>query len=352
MTSMHKSILKAPLQLLAISLLAFAGRAATAQDLPASVPLLSGGIGFLHHTDAGATSLQPAVSPLAAIPLGSRFLIESRAFISDNFQRKNGTSGPYQSNTFAGLTYLQLDTFVAPKLTLTAGYYLTPFGTYNERLTPIWISNFQDGPLILPIGAQTGSSLGAMVRGAAYSTPKIQLNYVAYFSANSSVTQFNAPRSTGGQFSMYLPEKRLEIGTSYTRVLQGQQSNPFGFHVWWQPYRVPLEIRSEYAHGPNSQGYWVEAAYRLSQWTGPSSALGRLAPIFRMQQTFRESPGQDSLPAANTQRADFGLDYHLPHEVRINTSYSRQFSSTGNQNIWETALIYRFLFPAWKGGSK
>jgi len=72
-----------------------------------------------------------------------------------------------------------------------------------------------------------------------------------------------------------------------------------------------------------------------------------------MQQTFRFRPDpNDGLPAFNTQQADFGLDYHLLHAVRINTSYSRQFSSTGDVNIWETALIYRFLFPTWKSLGK
>jgi hypothetical protein len=72
-----------------------------------------------------------------------------------------------------------------------------------------------------------------------------------------------------------------------------------------------------------------------------------------MQQTFRFRPDpNDGLPTLNTQEADFGLDYHLPHEVRINTSYARQFSSSGNVNIWETALIYRFLFPTWKAKNK
>lgn len=192
-----------------------------------------------------------------------------------------------------------------------------------------------------------------MLRGVAFSTPHVQLNYAAYFSAASNVKQFTAERSSGGQFSMYIPDKRLEIGASYSRLLQGQQTNSTGVHVWWQPYRVPLAIRSEYAHGSHSQGYWVEAAYRLSQWTGPSSWLGRLEPVFRMQQTFRDSPGSDELPSASTQRADFGLDYHLPHEVRVNTSYARQFSSAGNENVWETTVTYRFLFPVlWKGGSK
>jgi hypothetical protein len=317
-------------------------------------PLISGGVGFLSSTNGGTTSLQPVISPVAAVPLGQHLLVESRAFIEEFYAPKNGNSGPYQGNFFAGLQYLQLDYIATPKLTLTVGDFLTPFGTYNERLAPIWISNFQDGPLIFPIGTQRGSSIGAMVRGAAVSNPHVQLNYVGYFSVASNVTQFTGQRALGGQLSMYLPEKRLEIGTSYSKLLQNQRGNSAGVHVWWQPYKVPLAIRSEYAHGPHAQGYWIETAYRLSQWSGPDSLLGRLEPVFRMQQTFRESPGQgDQLPAANTQRTDFGLDYHLPHEVRLNTSYSRQFSSTGNTNLWETSLTYRFLFPAiWKGGSK
>jgi hypothetical protein len=69
-----------------------------------------------------------------------------------------------------------------------------------------------------------------------------------------------------------------------------------------------------------------------------------------MQQTFRAQPdGSDGLPAAGTVRPDFGIDYRLPHEVRINSSYSRQFSSTGNRNIWQTGIVYRFLFPTWRG---
>jgi hypothetical protein len=35
--------------------------------------------------------------------------------------------------------------------------------------------------------------------------------------------------------------------------------------------------------------------------------------------------------------------------VRLNTSYSRKFSSTGNANIWDISLTYRFLFPMWRG---
>jgi len=47
---------------------------------------------------------------------------------------------------------------------------------------------------------------------------------------------------------------------------------------------------------------------------------------------------------------DFGLNYYLPHNVRLNGSYGRQFSSAGNANIWNFEIVYRFLFPAWPGG--
>src|SRR5437879_9849452 len=104
-----------------------------------NTPLISGGVGFLTTTNGGVTALQPVISPVAAVPLGEHLLVESRAYISDFIAPKNGNSGPYQGDFFADLQYLQLDYLAAPKLTLTVGDFLTPFGTYNERLTPIWI---------------------------------------------------------------------------------------------------------------------------------------------------------------------------------------------------------------------
>lgn len=338
------------LLLLALTVLVVApiGSRAAAQN----APLISGGLGFLSSTVGGTTYLQPVIAPVAAISLGSHLLVESRADLREFYQPKNGT-GPYQGAFFPTLEYLQLDYIAARKLTITVGRFLTPFGTYNERLTPIWIRNFQDTPLIFGIGTRTtGSSDGVMARGALFSTTAAQVNYTGYFSVYTGVPEFEAARSTGGRIGAYFPGKRLELGTSYESFLQSPRSNSTGADLWWQPWRFPLHIRSEYAHAAHAQGYWLEASYRLSQWRGPDSLLGRLEPVFRMQQVFRNSPGPgDALPSADTQQADFGLDYHLPNEVRLNTSYSRQLSSTGNTNIWDTSLTYRFLFPViWRRG--
>jgi hypothetical protein len=316
-----------------------------------NTPLISGGVGFVTSTNGGNTTYIPVISPLLAAPLGNHILVESRATILDSWFPKGGGQPGYKSDSFVGLTYLQGDFLVAPRLTVVAGEFLTPFGTFNERLTPIWISNFGDAPLIYSLGIMgTGSGVGGMVRGSLASSPRASFDYAAYYSATSTNEQFNAERSSGGRASIFLPAAGLEAGVSYGRLLQGTQANYIGTHLWWEPADSHLRLRSEYAHGPHAQGYWAEADYRLARFGGEDTFVGRMEPVFRVQQTFRNQPdSSDGLPSADTQRVDFAFDYRLPHEVRINTSYSRQFSSTGNRNVWLTGIVYRFMFPTWKG---
>jgi hypothetical protein len=140
------------------------------------------------------------------------------------------------------------------------------------------------------------------------------------------------------------------LGLSYDRLLQGTHENFYGAHAWWEPKDTAFRLRSEFARGHHAQGYWIEADYRMQAFGGADSVVGRIEPVFRIQQTFRrDTIVSDGLPLVNTQRADFALDYNLPHNTRILTSYARQFSATGNHNVWETGIVYRFLFPAWKG---
>jgi hypothetical protein len=314
-------------------------------------PLISGGVGFVTSTNGGNTTYIPVISPLLAAPLGDHFLVESRATILDSYFPKGGGKSGYTSSSFVGLSYLQLDYIANPHLNVVAGDFLTPFGTYNERLSPIWISNFESAPLITSLGTMgTGSGVGGMLRGSAFSTQKVSLDYAGYFSATSTNEQFNSERSSGGKADLYFPQARLEIGTSYGRLLQGQHQNFTGVHLWWEPADSLVKFRSEYAHGAHAQGYWMETEFHLAGSSQGNSFRHGLQPVVRWQQTFRSSPdSSDGLPSADTNRADFGLDYHFPHEVRINTSYSRQFASTGNVNVWQTGIVYRFLLPTWKG---
>lgn len=318
----------------------------TAQD----TPLISGGAGFFTSTKGGDTTYMPLIAPLIDVPIGSRFLVESRAALGDILS-PNGNG--YNHSHFIELTYLQGDYFISRHVTGVAGSFLIPFNTYNDRLSPIWIGNFQDGPIITGIGVMTGTGVGGMLSGSAIARDEYSISYNAWFSTRSGNMQFNSNRASGGRVSLYLPEKRLEVGVSYDRQLQEERENFYGAHLWWEPADTGFRLRSEFARGHHAQGYWAEADYRMQAFGGLDSWIGRFEPLFRMQQTFRrDTIASDGVPLVNTQRADFGLNYNLPHNTRILTSYSRQFSSSGNKNIWETGIVYRFLFPAWRGKSQ
>lgn len=324
-----------------------AAQAGSAQD----TPLLSGGVGFFTSTNGGNTNYQPLIEPLLAAPIGKHFLIESRAALVETFFPKNHG---YDHSRFIALTYLEGDYLVTPHITVAGGSFLLPFNSYNERLSPIWIGNFQDYPLITSLGLMdTFVGLGGMLRGSAISTPRYSISYAGWFSARSANEQFPSERSSGGRVSIYLPKSRVEVGLSYDRRLQKPEEHFYGAYLWWEPANTAFRLRSEFARGFHAQGYWLEADYRTQAFGGLDSWIGRFQPAFRMQQTFRrDTIASDGLPLVNTQRADFGLDYNLPHNVRLLTSYSRQFSPSGNKNIWETGIVYRFLFPAWKGKSQ
>jgi len=324
----------------------------------AEVPVISGAVGFLGTTSGGVTSFDPVIAPVIAVPIGQHILIEGRATFLDFFSRENGATGPYRRHFFDSADYFQLDYTVNTHLTLVAGRFLTPFNIYNERLSPIWIPNLEDVPIIYTIGTRTtGSSDGVMARGTLVANDRYELNYTAYYSASNLAdnlqTHFGSARAAGARSGIFLTHLQLEFGASYQRYMQDIHMNVFGTYLSWQPRSAPLDVKGEYAHALSGQGYWMEGAYRLSRFGGRDSALGRLAPAARVQQFFRNRQvPRDSLPGADVQQIDVGLNYYLPHEVRLNGSYGREFSSLGNANVWNFAITHRFMLPMWPGGGR
>jgi hypothetical protein len=257
-----------------------------ASVLPAqNVPVTSGGLGFRKGKNSGAHQFQTVTVPQFTPPIGRDLLFESRFYFGEGIARQDGTTGPYQGVFFKSTQYLQLDYIESSHITFVASRFLTPFGTHNERPSSIWIQNLQDSSLIVSIGDPDGSSDGAMVRGVVFSKPSVRVNYLGLFSAPTSNGRFLSAREAGERIDVYFPGKRAEIGSSYARLLQGRQSNSIGTHFWWEPWRFPRHVRSEYVHGPHAQGYWMESTYRLSQRRGENSLVVRLEPVFRMKQT-------------------------------------------------------------------
>jgi len=317
------------------------------------VPILSGALAFKGSNTGGASTFQPELVPVIAAPFGQHWLVEGRGELQGFIARQDGTTGPYSGQFFATFDYAQVDYLANSHLTITAGRFLTPFNVYNERY-PLWVANLADSPIIYTIGTRTsGSSNGGMLRGVAVAREKWTLSYAAYFSAASTTENLQAGRSAGGRVGLFLPQAGFEVGASYQRFLQNGDFNSSGAYLTWQPPQIPLDVRGEYAHSPAGHGYWLEGAYRLSPNRDMNTLLSRVQAVARVQQFFKGTPNPVSqLPTVDVNQYDVGVNYWFPHNIRLNGSYGRQFSSTGNANIWNFELVYRFLFPAWPGGSR
>ncbi|HXN97894.1 MAG TPA: hypothetical protein VN881_02410 [Candidatus Acidoferrales bacterium] len=320
-------------------------------DTQHPVPIFSAGMGFITPFEGGQPHLDPLISPIFLIPIGDRWLIESR----DTFE--SDLSTPPGSDTFRGVVqkevdYLQLDFIANPYMTVTIGRYLTPFGIFNERLYPIWIRDLQSDPLILPIATgPSNAGTGGMVRGGFSISPKVEMNYAAYYSTLIAVSPVDSDRSAGGRVGIFLPDQRLEIGGSFQHLLQDERSNSFGFHFAWQPPPIPLDLRGEYARSSRGSGYWIESAYRLGQIAAAQDYLRHVQVVARVQQFFVGSLPSEVLPTANTQEFEFGLNYYFHDNLRAVSSFGRQFSSIGNVNVWTVGITYRIVTPIGHAGS-
>jgi hypothetical protein len=308
-------------------------------------PIFSAGMGFLTYFQGGQPHLHPLFSPVILIPLGDKWLIESRDTFEADLTQEPGSSS-FHGYLQKEVDYLQMDYIANPYITVTVGRFLTPFGIFNERLYPIWIRDLQSDPLILPLATgPSGAGTGVMVRGGFPLNGRVTFNYAAYYSTLITTSPVDSSRFAGGRAGIYLPGPRLEVGASFQHLLQDDRSNSFGFHFLWQPPQVPVDIRSEFARTSQGSGYWVEAAYRFAQPPVWQDFLRHVQLVGRMQEYFVGTQPEEALLPVNTKLFEFGLNYYFRDDLRFVSNYGRQFAPQGNENIWTMAFTYRFVLP-------
>lgn len=312
------------------------------------IPVLSAGVAFVPTWDSGNPTLVSIISPVLLVPLGKNMVFESRAAFEGDFQRRDGNAGDFTGAVQKSLDYMELDYLANRYFTVTAGRFLTPFNIFNERLYPNWIRNTQTDPLIFPIG--TGSDNGLMLRGGISANQRISLNYAVYFSALSNADHFESERHAGIRAGVFLPRERLEIGMSVQHRLQDQRLSRYGFHLQWQPVRVPFELRSEGAYSAEEgNGFWIEGAYRFrnANWT----ALRRVQVVCRTQafHTGSAGAGNSELLGTDAKRTESGINYFLTDGWKALFSYGRTFTPLGDSNIWTVGMAYRFVLPLGRG---
>lgn len=196
--------------------------------------------------------------------------------------------------------YAQLDYLWNDYITFTAGKFLVPFGAFNRRLHPTWISKVPGKPYannhVVPSG---WSETGLMVSGAiGFGTNGGRVNYAAYVAngfegaAGDDIRalrkekdprdKMNNNKGIGGRLGV-VPAAGIEFGVSGYTCKYDQATNPilnlnmYGADAEYH-YQDYFELRGEYnqadqqidtVSGGNQpylikRGYYVQAALRLS----------------------------------------------------------------------------------------
>lgn len=329
---------------------------ATAQDDTSEntsagyVPVISGAFAYIQNANGGAQSLAPQINPVLLVPIGHSLLLDAHVDFTGFFIRQSGTSGPYGGEVYKTIEDAQLDWLADSHIIVVGGRYILPFGMYHERMTPVWISDLQDGPLTGGIGTNPdGFGDGGMLRGVAATLPNATIQYSAYFSAHYSLNQLSAARLVGGDSSIFFPSSRFEGGLSYQRSLEGYQLNNEAAYLSWQPHKVGLDIKAEYDRNHYGDGYWIQAAYSPPQFFFAPEFFRRLQLVGRGEQFFVRNGGGDGLPRANEQRPEAGLNYLIHDDWKLISSYGRLYSANGDRNIWNFGFTYRFVWPLLPG---
>jgi hypothetical protein len=314
------------------------------------VPVISGAFAYIQNANGGSQSLAPQINPVLLVPMGHSLLFDAHVDFTGFFTRQNGTSGPYGGEVFKTIEDAQLDWLADSHMIVVGGRYILPFGLYHERMSPVWISDLQDGPLTIGIGTNPdGFGDGGMLRGVAASLNSANIQYSAYYSAHYSVNQLAAARLVGGDTSIFFPSPRLEAGLSYQRSLEGYQLNNEAAYLSWQPPQVSLDIKAEYDRNHYGDGYWIQAAYSPQHFFFAPDFFRRVQLVGRGEQFFTRNGGGDGLPRVNEQRPEVGLNYLIHDDWKLISSYGRLYSANGDRNIWDFGFTYRFVWPLWPG---
>ncbi len=246
---------------------------------------------------------------------GFHYRMSSRLHFNGELELELGRQPGFETETEVGLEFSQIDFLLNDWMVVSGGYFLTPFNAFGQRLHPNWINKMASRPIlyggqgIIPVIKQVGLMVSG---GAPLCCDRSKFTYAAYavnspnlqgdptdrnealdidFTSTSNLTSDFA----GGGRLGFLPIPNIEIGGSFQAGKLAGSNKRFmlvGSDFWYR-WRE-LEIRAEYVRlsredsNPASNGYYIQAAYRLweifpsseSAW----SLLGRVETVVRWGQ--------------------------------------------------------------------
>jgi hypothetical protein len=141
-----------------------------------------------------------------------------------------------------GFEYANVNYILNKYMTFTAGKFLTPFGTFQERLHPAWINKVVEKPLGFGGGGMPGTEVGFELRGG-LPMGSAKMNYALYVSNGplletegitagkleyENFADNNKNKAFGGRIGILpIPNSSLEIGGSFQTANVGDQDSKY-----------------------------------------------------------------------------------------------------------------------------
>jgi len=269
------------------------------------------------------------------------------------------------------LEYAQLDWFLHDYVTISGGKFLVPFGVFNQKLHPSWISKVPGRPLandqVVPVG---WSEAGVMASGGISISGYSKINYAVYLVNGLEGAEgdpirdlrkegddrdvLNNNKAVGGRLGI-VPIKEIEIGASaytgkYDDVPFPKRSlNLYGVDAEFH-YKDFLELRGEFNQADQEitdtlapdttgflvkRGYYAQAAIKLSPL-----AVSQLNPV----EVVVRFSGQDFRgEAADKWEVSPGVNYYVTNTGIIRLFYrlnleKEAYKVKNNQIILQYAM--------------
>lgn len=188
------------------------------------------------------------------------------------------------------LEYFKFQYPLGDHLMVDVGRSLVPFGDWNERYHPSWIQKVRQSPMISEL-LPGHSGNGFQLRGGYpyfLGGERVALNYTLYhFLGAKGNTWLASKEGTGGRFSVFLPQKQLEVGLSGYWA-HGRHSSLFGTHVNWQP-DMYTTVRGEFTNAENARGFWALASRDLGKHFPNTPIVKSSELVFRAEHLWVDS---------------------------------------------------------------
>lgn len=344
--------------------------ATTAQ--PGSTKPLLTSYGFAGYTDRKGEkgTFEAGFNPIFLWKLNDRLFFEGELEMELG---RNPATG--EGETDLNLEYANLSYIANDYLTLKAGKFLSPFGTFAERLHPAWINKLPDAPL--PFG-HTGiaptSETGLQASGG-FPAGLTKFNYAVYVGNGprlntgktepgeagllhfDNIVDINNNKAVGTRLG-FLPIPQLEVGYSfqYARVGEDVKASAYlhsvdlGYVRDSQFLKGVIDVKAQWiwsmvsdviydtGSGPftfrnNRDGGYVQLAYRPSKLN--NRFLQNLEGVCRWDMLNQPS-GAPAETGFDEQRWTFGLNYWLTPSTVFKAAYQfgdRKTPGTGTESV-------------------